>query len=370
VQGVLDQRDGRYRLHVSERVDVRHADRPESAPEVRGTLKLATLNLLNYFNGDGRGGEFPTERGASSSEELTRQRAKLISALKAIDADIYALTEVENDGYEKRSAIEELTFRLNQARGRRGEYDYVRFAGERLGGDSIAVALMYRPRKVKLLGAAVSLGDAPFDRGNRAPLAQTFEDAKTGGRFTVVVNHFKSKGGCQDADAANQDRGDGQGCYNALRIDAARALAAWLASDPTGAGDSDVLIVGDLNAYSKEDPIRLLGESGYLPADAAVSYSFNWGGAAGKLDHALASASLMPQVKEAVHWHINADELPEFDYNRENKPRAADARMFRSDPFRSADHDPVIVGLALAPEPAAEPAAAETTAPAEPPAAQ
>lgn len=350
VAGVLDQRDGRYRLHVDTPLDVRHAERPESAPEVDGTLRLATMNVLNYFNGDGKGGGFPTARGATTAEELTRQRAKLMSALKAMDADIYALTEVENDGYERRSAIEELTFRLNQSRGRRGEYDYVRFPGTQLGGDQISVAFLYRPRKVKLVGAAVTITDPPFDRGNRAPLAQTFEDAKSGGRFTIVVNHFKSKG-CQDASGANQDRGDGQSCYNALRVDAARSLSAWLATHPTGTIDSDVLIVGDLNAYSKEDPIRLLGESGFTPANDERSYSFNWGGASGTLDHVLVTASVRAQLRGLAHWHINSDELPEFDYNLDNKPRNADARLFRSDPFRSADHDPVIVGLAIAPEP-------------------
>lgn len=356
IAGVLDQRQGSYRLHVQERVEVVQAQRPESAPEVAGTLRVASMNVLNYFNGDGRGGGFPTARGASDAEELTRQRAKILSALKAMDADLYVLVEIENDGYERGSAIAELTQRLNQARGRPREYDYVRAPGERLGGDLISVGMLYRPRKLAPVGPAASLQQAPFDHGSRAPLAQTFELAKTRARLTVVANHWKSKGGCEGADAADQDRGDGQGCWNGARVAAARLLKDWLASDPTASGDPDLLIVGDLNAYSQEDPMRLLHEAGYVPLGQrdADHYSYHYDGASGSLDHALASASLAPQARGAAVWHINADEMPDFDYNREQRPRAVDARMFRSDPFRSSDHDPLLVGFDLEP-PAQEP---------------
>lgn len=356
IVGVLDQRGGSYRLHPLDRIELVQAQRPESAPEVAGTLRVASFNVLNYFNGDGKGGGFPTERGASEPEELARQRAKILSALKALDADVYVLMEVENDGYGKRSAIEEMTQRLNQARGRPREYDYVRAPDERLGGDAISVGILYRPRRLNPVGAAQTLIQPPFDHGSRAPLVQTFEDLKTKARFTVAANHWKSKGGCAEADPANQDRGDGQGCWNAARVEAARLLKDWLASDPTASADPDLLIVGDLNSYSQEDPIRLLREAGYesLGQRDPDHYSFVYDGAAGSLDHALASPSLALQSRGAAVWHINADEMGEFDYNREDRPRAVDARMFRSDPFRSSDHDPLLVGFDLAP-PAPEP---------------
>ncbi len=354
VTGVLDDRAGRYRIHVSDRIRAVQAARPESTPEVQGELRIATFNVLNFFNGDGKGGGFPTERGATDAEELTRQRAKILSALKAMDADLYALVEIENDGYEKLSAIEDLTSRLNQSRGRRNEYDYVRFPAEKLGTDSISVGLVYRPKKLTPVGSAVTLDATPFQERSRAPLAQTFDTVKDAARFTVVVNHWKSKGGCEEADQPNQDRGDGQGCWNAARVDAARALADWLGGDPTGSGDSDLLLLGDFNAHSQEDPIRLLGEAGYVQlgnTEGQGHYSFVYSGLAGSLDHALASVSLAAQVEGAGVWHINSDEMPQFDYNREYKSRALEARLFRSDPFRSSDHDPMIVGFNLTPPP-------------------
>lgn len=363
--GVLDQRLGSYRLHPSERIEVVHTPRPESAPELPAGLRVASFNVLNFFNGDGKGGGFPTERGASSAEELTRQRAKILSALKAMDADIYVLLEVENDGFEKRSAIEELSFRLNQARGRRQEYDFVRGPAERLGDDQISVGMLYRTRKLRLAGPAATLTDPPFNTRHRVPLAQTFDVIKTNGRLTVVANHWKSKGSCPQMDPANQDQGDGQGCWNGERINAARGMLEWLKGDPTASGDADFLIVGDLNSYSMEDPMRLMAESGFVNLghrSGETEYSFVFNGLSGSLDHAMASASLATQVRGAAVWHINADEMPDFDYNRENRTKALEARMFRSGPFRSSDHDPLIVSLDLDP-PAPEPEVVPEVAP-------
>ena len=76
----------------------------------------------------------------------------------------------------------------------------------------------------------------------------------TGGRFTVAVNHLKSKGSACDG-VGDPDAGDGQGNCNLTRTAAAQALVDWLATDPTGSGDTDFLILGDLNSYAKEDPI-------------------------------------------------------------------------------------------------------------------
>jgi predicted extracellular nuclease len=354
IAGVLDERLGGYRIHVDGRVEVSQAPRPQTAPEVTGSLRIATFNVQNYFNGDGQGGGFPTPRGARTAEELKRQRAKVISALRGLDADLYALVEVENDGYEKDSAIAELARELGASKGRPREYDYIRAPSERLGSDAISVGFLYRTRKLQPVGAAAALGEGPFALGNRVPLAQTFEVRDSKGRFTAVVNHFKSKGGCENADEANRDRGDGQGCFNARRVEAARALANWLATDPTNSGDPDVLILGDLNAYSREDPIRLLEEAGYARArdDAGrAGYTYVWAGLSGHLDHALMSASLAQQFRDIAVWHINADEMTDFDFRRGDRPRAVDARMFRADPFRSSDHDPLLLGFDIAPPP-------------------
>ena len=48
-------------------------------------------------------------------------------------------------------------------------------------------------------------------------------------------------------------------------------------------------------------------------------------------------------------WHINADEPDLIDYDMSFKQPAQDA-LFAPDPFRSSDHDPVIVGLQVCDE--------------------
>jgi hypothetical protein len=87
-------------------------------------VKTAAFNVLNYFNGDGNGGGFPTARGANSPAEFTRQRAKIIDALAAINADVVGVIELENDGTGPNSAIQDLVNGLNAVLGA-GTYSFI-----------------------------------------------------------------------------------------------------------------------------------------------------------------------------------------------------------------------------------------------------
>ena len=363
VHGVLDERAGSYRIHVLQAPVAEQAPRPKTAPLLGGALKIASFNMLNWFNGDGKKGGFPTPRGARNFDDAQRQRGKLIATILAIKPDIAGLMEVENDGDEKLNALNEIVAELNRQSGL--GYQIAPPPEPKVGADAIRVALIYRARIVQLKGAAATLVEPPFENFNRVPLAQTFQHGKNGGVFTVVVNHFKSKG-CGEPDEANADRGDGQGCYNSKRVEAARALLAWLKTDPTKSSDPDQLIVGDLNAYAKEDPIRLMKEEGfrYLGERSSETphFSFSYDGLLGSLDHALATESLKKQVRSVEVWHINAEEYPGFAYDSdisEPTPGATEnpdvkkleaatrALLYRRTPFRSSDHDPLIIGLTL-----------------------
>ena len=163
----------------------------------------------------------------------------------------------------------------------------------------------------------------------------------------VAVNHFKSKGGTgQGGDA---DIGDGHGNFNDTRVAAAEQLTEWLATDPTGSGDPDFLIIGDLNAYLQEDPVQAIEAAGYdnLIEDfigAEDAFSFVFDGQRGALDHGLSTTSLTSQIAEVAEWHINAEEPGVLGYSTE-----FDDPGFYSgtDPFRASDHDPLIIGLDL-----------------------
>ncbi|MCM5681905.1 ExeM/NucH family extracellular endonuclease [Schlegelella sp. S2-27] len=343
-----------YKLHPSV-VPSFTRNHPRSAmPEtVGGNVRVASFNVLNYFttftdgtNADGQAGQGCTLgdstaagncRGASNAQEFERQRRKIVEAMVAIDADVFGLMEIQNNGM---TAAQNLVDALNARLGTT-VYAVVPDPATGTGTDAIKVAMIYKPGRLSLAGSSVSDDDAVH---NRPPLAQVFE-AANGERFAVVVNHFKSKG-CDGATGADADQGDLQGCWNALRVQQARALGEFIVAVQALGATEDVLVIGDLNAYAQEDPVVELTGRGYVDEIArhnGFGYSYVFDGAAGRLDHALASASLSPKVTRAIEWHINADEPSVIDYNLEFKPQD----LYAPTAYRSSDHDPVVVGLNL-----------------------
>ncbi len=342
---------------------------PRSAtpPIVGGTLKVTSFNVLNYFNGNGSGGGFPTSRGAKSAAEFDRQRTKIIAALSAMNADVIGLMEIENDGYGPQSALQDLANGLNEAvaaAGSEATYAFIDPGLERLGADEITVGILYNSTTITPTGSAATLATGAFDQEladfgrGRQPLAQTFVD-RQGERFTLIVNHFKSKRPSGTPDEANVDHGDGAGAWNGRRTEMAQDLSAWLATDPTGSGDPDFLVVGDLNAYAKESPITAFEDSGYVNLIAhyggTEAYSYVYDGELGYLDHALASSTLLSQTTGAMDWHINADEAKVLDYDAQFNPPG----YYSPDPFRASDHDPVLIGLTLTRDAGEEPGGEE-----------
>jgi predicted extracellular nuclease len=347
--GVMDYRFSNYRIQPIGSITWSHTNprTPEPAT-VGGNLKIASFNVLNFFNGDGLGGGFPTSRGANTQFELQRQLAKEVNALAAINADIVGLMEIENDGGAN-SALAQLVSALNSALGA-GTYSYIDTGV--IGTDEIKVALIYKATAVTPVGAfkviTSAIDPAFIDTLNRPSLAQTFRQSATGQQLTVVVNHLKSKG---SACSADPDTGDGQGNCNLTRTAAAAALARWLGTDPTGSGDPDFLIIGDLNSYTFENPITALTTSGFVNLvrefGGLTPYSYVFNGESGYLDHALATASLASQVTGVTDWHINPDEPTVLDYNVEFKTASQVNTFYAPGPYRSSDHDPVIIGVHL-----------------------
>ena len=352
-----------YRLHPTQ-APVFSATNPRTdVPEdTDGELTIASFNVLNYFTTVDQGADVcgPLAntgcRGADSAEELQRQQGKLISALAAIDADIVGLIEIENNGFGASSAIQTLVDALNIEI---GSADYQVLAIDEgatpgLGGDAITVGFIFKPDSVSPVGEVATLDTGAFsdsisDGGfSRQPIAASFEDNRTGEQFTAVINHFKSKRPPASVQGnGNDDQGDGQGSWNLRRTEAANDLAAWLSTDPTEIDDSDILILGDLNAYAQEDPMLALLSNGYKDMIKAfnqdTSYSFTFDGLAGSLDHALASPSLVDKISGVTQWHTNTDEPPVLDYNTEFNPDG----YFEVNPFRASDHDAIVVGLSF-----------------------
>ncbi|HSK53826.1 MAG TPA: ExeM/NucH family extracellular endonuclease [Jiangellales bacterium] len=358
VVGVIDHTFGLYRIQPTEYGAYEAVNpRPVDAPDVGGSIQVASFNVLNYFLTIDRGGQANFVcganqaqecRGADTEEELERQRIKILAALAELDADVVGLMEMENTPGVEPAA--DLADGLNDILGA-GTYGYVDTGV--IGTDAIRLGFLYKPGTMRPAGDVAILDSTVDERFvdtlNRPMLTQTFDEVATGARVTVSVNHLKSKG---SACAGDPDIGDGQGNCNLTRTRAAEAIVDFLATDPTRSGDPDHLVIGDLNSYDHEDPIRALETAGYTDLvkefGGEFAYGYVFDGKVGYLDHALSNSSLTPQVTGAAEWHINADEPDILDYDMTFKPDTID-ELFEENQYRSSDHDPVLVGLDLDP---------------------
>ncbi|WP_432050729.1 ExeM/NucH family extracellular endonuclease [Verrucosispora sp. NA02020] len=302
---------------------------------VGGDLRVASFNVLNYFvhfGGDAR--------GAANEAALVKQEAKIVSAISALDADVVALQEIENsvrfNTSDPQQALKRLVAALNTEDGA-GTWDYVRTPTELPGAaqqDVITTAIIFKPAKAQPKGPSRSVNDESVWFNAREPLAQTFTAGPLD--FTVVVNHFKSKSGAGSGD--NADAGDGQGGWNGDRIRQATALATFVDQVKADSGTDNVLLLGDFNSYTHEDPMQVLYAKQYGNLNDTGKTSYVFGGESGSLDHALASPSLADRVTGVDVWQTNAVESYAFQYD-------GLASFFAPDPYRASDHNPLIVGL-------------------------
>jgi uncharacterized repeat protein (TIGR01451 family)/fimbrial isopeptide formation D2 family protein len=345
--------------------------RPASPPAVGGAIKAVGMNLLNYFttidttssNTTGPcGPAFDQDcRGADSVAELNRQRERASIVVCTLNADIYAFMELENT--TPSATITDLLGAINARCGGAHPFAFVNTGGT-LGTDAIRVQQIYRTGVVSPVGSPLVDLD-PIH--NRPPTAQTYDvvDAANpafGKRFTVIANHFKSKG-CPGT-GADADAGDGQSCFADRRTQQAARLLTWINGTVLpAAGDPDVLLLGDFNSYAQEPPVTTLTGGGFTDLETAFdpnTYSYLFSSELGHLDYAFSSASLTPQITGAAPWHINADEVDLFDYNDEVKDTGEATFEEKPDgsalvpprvvfqpatPYRASDHDPVLVGL-------------------------
>ncbi|UTY55772.1 ExeM/NucH family extracellular endonuclease [Massilia sp. erpn] len=336
-------------------------DNPRSGAPLlaAGNVKVASANVLNFFttftNGMNATGQSNQGcslgssvsrsncRGADNLNEFIRQRDKIVAELKGIDADVVGLMEIQNNGD---TAVNYLVDSLNASYGATVYAVVPKPAAT--GTDAIRVAMIYKPGRLSLAGPALA---DEHSINNRPPMAQTFR-AANGEKFSLIVNHLKSKGSCPGGSGPDADKGDGQSCWNATRVQQAQRLAqVFVPQVAASAGDPDVLLIGDMNSYGMEDPIAAITARGFVNQlerfvrPQGLPYSYVFGHQAGYLDHALASATLSPQVAGVAEWHVNADEPTVIDYNTEGKPQD----LYDALPYRASDHDPVVVSLNLQP---------------------
>ncbi|WP_445778283.1 extracellular exonuclease ExeM [Shewanella sp.] len=409
LEGVIGYSYSSYRLLATNTItagDFIRVDDRTNAPTVAdmGDIRVASFNVLNFFN-DAVGGDANpsnSNRGALTEDEMVLQRTKIVNALVAMNADVVGLMEIANNGFGELSAIQNLVDALNAELTDEQAYRFVeiedadKYDGKYIGSDAITVGMLYRPARISLNGAAqviatpeqhATAGAQTRDKNGvvesspsysvfqRHSLVQSFtiNDEK----LTVVVNHLKSKGsGCIEDWAAfneNSEPADLQGKCNAFRVSAAKVLG-----DSLKDVDGDLLVIGDLNAYGKEDPVAVLTdydasatdhvirtaswttldgkvyersgsviEKGYglinlnTQMHGADTYSYSYNGELGNLDHALGNASLAAKVVGIDDWHINSVESNLFEYGS----KYTGDLVKSENAFSASDHDPVIIAL-------------------------
>jgi 5'-nucleotidase len=349
-----------------------------TAPEIdeanqRGTtdIKVASFNVLNYFTTVGtedaacdpytdRTGDGTTvrtgcdQRGAWDEQDFQRQQEKIVSAINALDADVVGLMEIENSaalGEATDEALASLVTALNAEAGA-DTWAFVPSSTELPPAseqDVITNAMIYKPASVMRVDQSRALGDQSAEGqafGNaREPIAQVFKQKNgKGEKFLFVVNHFKSKGS-PGPFPGDEDTGDGQGSSVTSRIMQAQALRDWVPTVLDETSTRAVVMVGDYNSYAMEDPMVVLYGAGYTNAGVEFdegSYSYSFSGLSGSLDHVLVNDAALELVTDADHWSINSGESVALEYSRFDYHGT---NFHRPDPYRSSDHDPVVLGL-------------------------
>lgn len=299
----------------------KRADLENSLPDVGDyRLLVCAFNLENYFV-ENLGSNF---LGANSSEAHEAQRKKVSAALTKINADIFGLIELEQGD----AAIGEIVADLNANLPGR---DY-RFFHDAVSGSSQKSDYVYDANVVEPIGY-------PYENDTKVKYRKKllcFREKATGEKFIFSINHFKAK---SNPESAN----NGQGMYNEVRVEEAQSVISYYRKYYANKAiqDKDLLVMGDLNSYAKEDPINVLLENELIDLHRAFhadsSYSYQFKGKAGYLDHALCNGTLRPQITGMAAYHINSDENDIYTYDK-----SSDRTM-----FRCSDHDPVLVGLKL-----------------------
>lgn len=293
-------------------------NKPEPKPKMpKNGLLVCAANIQNYFYDLGGYAQRKTTK-----EQQTLQTLKICKAFKQIDADIYALCEIQKGD----SAAQMLVDAMNKM-AKKERYAYVSHGWS--NSDMISCGYIYRTDKVKPYGEMQYAYQDTTSHYRYRLMACGFEEIASGEKFVLNINHLRSKRGT--GAESNEKR--------MANVDSLLVMLDKIEQEQVF-GDSDILLVGDYNSYTQEEPIQTLVRAGYadmVMRDDSTGYSYVYHSEAGYLDRVFASESMAKQVKQVAVYHLNAD----YFYSRGFK-RGLDDTM-----FRYADHDPILIRVEL-----------------------
>ena len=296
-------------------VKTSHAPQDRLPKPKKDELRIVGANIENYFADLGG---YATKRTTPEQQALKTQ--KVVKALRAMNADLFAFCEMQVGNRAPQMLLDALNKGGNK-------YAFVNMPMDNM--DRIGGCFFYRTDRLRPVGTPLSAYRDTSSHYHTRMFAQAFEATATGERLIVSLNHTKSKR-------------PGRGNYdtNCKRMENTDSLLAMLPVAMEQFGDSDILLLGDYNCYTQEQPIQAIVRAGYpdmLMRDCPDEYSYVFKGEMGYLDRCFASPSMAPQIVRVRPWHVNADW-----YYQHGAYKLKDKSL-----HRYADHDPIVVDVKL-----------------------
>ena len=283
-------------------------------------LRVVGANIENYFADLGG----YAHKHTTPAQQALKTR-KLVKAMRAMNADIFALCEMQVGTKAPQMLLDELN---------KGGKKYAFSAMPMFNVDRIGCCFIYDKERVRVCGEPRSAYYYADNHYNTRIIAQGFEivpqkDTDIDHRFIISLSHFKSK-----------RPGREQYDTNEKRLENVDSLLALLPKAVAYYEDPDILLLGDYNCYTQEQPIQKIVRAGYadlLPYSSTNDYSYVYKGESGYLDRCFANPSMAAQIVRIRPWHVNADW-----YYQHGAYKQKDKSL-----HRYSDHDPIIVDLKL-----------------------
>ena len=293
-------------------------NKPEPKPKMpKGGLLICATNIQNYFFDLGGYAQRKT-----TVKQQAMQTLKISKALTHINADIYAICEIQRGD----SAPQMLVNALNQM-AKKEVYAFVSDGWD--NQDMISCGYIYRKDKVRPYGEMEHGYANTNSHYHYRLIALGWEEIASGEKFVLNINHLRSKRG---TGAESNDK-------RMANVDSLMAMLSKI-QEQRIFQDEDILLVGDYNSYTYEQPLQTIIQAGYtdvLMQYAPKGYSYVYYSEAGYLDRVFASPTMSTQVTKVQPYHLNAD----YFYSRGFK-RGLDETI-----FRYADHDPILIHIKL-----------------------
>jgi len=315
VRGLQARVTGERQLLTGRSVTTRHRPNDRLPKPGKDELRVVGANIENYFADLGG---YATKRTTPAQQTLKTR--KLVAAMRAMHADVFALCEMQVGNKAPQMLLE----KLNRQGGR-----YAFLAMPMSNMDLIGGCFLYDTTRVRPYAMPLSAYADTTDHYHARMFAIGLEEIRSGQRFIISLNHFKSK-----------RPGRTQYSTNMRRMQNTDSLLAMLPEAVSLFEDEDILLLGDYNCYTQEQPIQSLVRAGYadmLPLGHSDNYSYSFRGEVGYLDRCFASPSMVSQIVQVRPWHINADW-----YYQHGAYKMKDKTM-----HRYSDHDPIIVDIKL-----------------------